>query len=149
MSDVSTSSPGCIRIAAVISHPIQHYAPVYRILARTPGIELRVFFCGENGVSRYRDEGFDADIAWNVPLTDGYAHDFLEPGRVLEGFGFNQVDSPRLNEALSRFTPDVVWIHGYGQRLAWRAWFWARGRARTVYTSVSYTHLTLPTILLV
>jgi len=120
-------------MAAVVSHPIQHFAPMFRDLAKTPGLDLRVFYCCEWGSKTYRDPGFGRDVAWDVPLLDGYEHEFLPIARPPRSLGFRDVDNPAVGERLSAFEPAAVWIHGYGHRTSWRVWKWARGRAKTLF----------------
>jgi len=33
------------RLAVVITHPIQHFVPLFARLAQMPDVELKVFFC--------------------------------------------------------------------------------------------------------
>jgi glycosyltransferase involved in cell wall biosynthesis len=121
------------RLAVVISHPIQYFSPLFQRLAAAPGVDLRVFYCCDWGVRAYRDPGFDATFSWDVPLLDGHDHEFLPIARRPAALGFREVDNPLVGERLARFAPDAVWIHGYGQRTQWRAWLWARGRARRIF----------------
>ena len=111
-----------IRMAAVVSHPIQHFAPMFRDLAQTPGLDLKVFYCCRWGVETYRDPGFGRDVIWDVPLLDGYAHEFLPIRRPPKSLGFREIDNPQVAERLEAFDPAVVWIHGYAQRTSWRVW---------------------------
>ena len=77
-----------IRLAVVISHPIQYFSPLFARLAATPGIDLKVFYCCDWGVREYRDPGFDTSFAWDIPLLDGYEHEFLPIMRRPENLGF-------------------------------------------------------------
>ena len=120
-------------MAAVVSHPIQHFAPMFRDLAQAPGLELRVYYCCDWGVESYRDPGFGCDFAWDVPLLEGYQHEFLPIRRKPRSLSFFEVDNPAVGRRLDDFRPSVVWIHGYAHRTSWRAWRWARGRARTLF----------------
>jgi len=122
-----------IRLAIVISHPIQHFAPMFRDLARTPGLELKVFYCCEWGVKPYRDPGFGRQIEWDIPLLEGYAYEFLPIARPPKTLTYRDVDNPDVGRRLEAFQPQVVWIHGYGHRTSWRVWRWARGRAKTLF----------------
>ena len=63
------------RFAAVISHPIQHYSPVFRALARVPGVAVKVFYFCDHGVRESFDQGFGQAFKWDVPLLDGYAYE--------------------------------------------------------------------------
>jgi glycosyltransferase involved in cell wall biosynthesis len=121
------------RFAVVISHPIQHYSPLFRALAEVPGLHVRVFYLCDHGVKESYDPGFGQSFAWDVPLLDGYEYEFLEPGMSLKSFSFFDVDSPRIVKRLNDFNPHALWIHGYGQLLSWRALLWARNRAAVIY----------------
>ena len=66
-----------VRLAYLVSHPIQYQAPLLRRIAQEPDIELTVFFGSDFSVRGYRDEGFGVDVKWDVPLLDGYRHEFL------------------------------------------------------------------------
>jgi glycosyltransferase involved in cell wall biosynthesis len=125
--------PKKFRFAAVISHPIQHYSPLFRELARLPGIDVRVIYLCDHGVRSSFDPGFGQSFQWDVPLLEGYEHEFLRPGFSPRTFGFREVDSPLVKQALDRFSPHAIWIHGYGQRISWRAADWARRRAALIY----------------
>ena len=69
------------RFAAVVSHPIQHFAPMFRNLAQVPGFDVKVFYCCDWGVHEYHDPGFGKTIEWDVPLLDGYTYEFLPIAR--------------------------------------------------------------------
>ncbi|MEM7357725.1 MAG: glycosyltransferase family 4 protein [Pseudomonadota bacterium] len=103
------------RLAVVISHPIQHFAPLYQEINRSEAVEIKVFFLAENGVTEFRDQQFAEDFKWDIPLLDGYEHQFLEPGKIIEKFTFLTMDSNKLVPALKAFRPDLIWLHGYAQ----------------------------------
>ncbi|NND00367.1 MAG: glycosyltransferase family 4 protein [Gammaproteobacteria bacterium] len=126
-----------VRLAVVISHPIQHFAPLYASLASEPAITLKVFFLAENGLGTYRDQQFATDVAWDIPLTAGYDHQFVDPGRVIGKFNFFTMDSPNLLSAMHHFDPHVIWLHGYAQLANWRVLFGSLGKRRIIYSSDS------------
>lgn len=121
------------RFAVVISHPIQHYSPLFRALAQVPGLHVKVFYLCDHGVRESFDPGFGQSFAWDVPLLDGYEYEFLRPGFSPERFGFLETDSPDLIKRIEDFKPHAMWIHGYGQRISWRALKWARGKTAIIY----------------
>ena len=108
-------------LAVIVSHPIQHFVPVYKYLAQHADIRIKVFFIGENGAYEYFDSQFNQTVKWDVPLTEGYDHEFLSPGRILKDYGFLSVDDASIVERLLAFKPDMIWLNGYGQRVNWRA----------------------------
>jgi glycosyltransferase involved in cell wall biosynthesis len=121
------------RFAAVISHPIQHYAPVFRELAQVRGIDVKVFYASDWAVKPTYDPDFQREFAWDVPLLSGYDHEFLPRNRRAAHQGFFEIDSPQLAPRLEAYSPHVVWIHGYGHRVSWRALGWARRRAAALF----------------
>ena len=121
------------RFAAVISHPIQHYSPIFRELAKVPGMEMRAFYSCDWGVKPTYDPEFGTSFAWDVPLLEGHDYEFLPRGRAPKDQSFFEIDNPRTAERLDTFAPHAVWIHGYGHRVCWRALRWTRDRAAAIY----------------
>jgi glycosyltransferase involved in cell wall biosynthesis len=119
-----------IRLAILVSHPIQHFAPWHRETAKISEIDLRVYFYCDWGVKEYLDPGFGTDVRWDVPLLDGYANEFLPIARRPQRLTFWDVDNPLVESALDRFQPDVVKLFGYAYRTNWRVARWARRNRR-------------------
>src|SRR5882724_880506 len=117
MSSESVHETGPVRLAYVVSHPIQYQVGLLRRIAREPGIDLTVFFCSDFSVHSYKDKGFGTAVEWDIPLLDGYKHIFLPRWRdtsspsstrpVSRGFFRHFRGSER------RPAFDAVWIHGY------------------------------------
>lgn len=122
-----------VRLAIVMSHPNQHFSPMFRELAKANEIGLKVFYCCDWGLHDYVDPGFGREFSWDVPLLDGYDSEFLPIRRRPEQLSFMQVDNPQVGQRLDLFRPDWVWVHGYSHRTAWRVRSWAQGRAKVVY----------------
>jgi glycosyltransferase involved in cell wall biosynthesis len=116
-----------VRLAILASHPIQHFAPWHRELAKLGDIDLKVIFYSRMGTSEaYFDPHFQTNVKWDVPLLDGYDCEFLPSSRNVQKLGFWEVDNPDVVEALDRFNPDVVKVFGYASRSNWRVASWAR-----------------------
>ena len=126
-----------VRLAVVVSHPTQHFVPLYAELASLGGVDLKVFYIGENGVKPTFDAQFGVNIEWDTPMLNGYSYEFVESGKVLSDFGFWSVDSPLLVEKLNAFDADVLWVHGYAQRANWRAIYSKKSNTKVLYTSDS------------
>jgi glycosyltransferase involved in cell wall biosynthesis len=109
-----------VRLAYLVSHPIQYQAPLLRRIAQEPDIDLTVFFGSDFSVRGYKDEGFGVGVKWDVPLLDGYRHEFLPTLRDNATVG---VASPLNYGILNRLRGgsghngesafDVLWVHGY------------------------------------
>ena len=76
---------GPVRVAYLVSHPIQYQAPLFRALAGS--VDLTVFFCHRHGVTPTYDREFGRVFQYDVPLLEGYrAHvPFVGQDRILTG----------------------------------------------------------------
>ncbi|MHA1569002.1 MAG: glycosyltransferase family 4 protein, partial [Alphaproteobacteria bacterium] len=61
-----------IRLAYLVSHPIQYQVPLLRRIAAEPGLSLTVFFCSDISLTQFQDPGFGHAVGWDIPLLDGY-----------------------------------------------------------------------------
>ena len=106
-----------VRLAYLVSHPIQYQAPLLRRIAQEPDIDLTVFFGSDFSLHEYKDEGFGVGVKWDVSLLDGYRYEFLP---VIHDNGTQTVTTPLNHGIMSRLrgqdgSPsfDVLWVHGY------------------------------------
>src|SRR5258708_34273767 len=65
-----------VRLAYLVSHPIQYQAPLLRRIAQEPDISLTVFFGSDFSVRGYKDEGLGVGVKWDVALLDGNRREF-------------------------------------------------------------------------
>lgn len=112
------------RIAYLVTHPIQYQAPLLRQVAADPAIAFKAFFGSNFSVANFIDPGFGREISWDVPLLDGYEHEFLpergKPMRPGEDPSFWRPFNRGLRARLAgQF--DVLWIHGYNHASHWQA----------------------------
>jgi len=100
-----------VRLAYLVSHPIQYQVPLLRRIAREPDIDLTVFYGSDFSVRGYRDEGFGVEMKWDIPLLEGYRYEMLP---VLRDTGTQTVAAPLNYGYLSRLRGyDLLWVHGY------------------------------------
>jgi glycosyltransferase involved in cell wall biosynthesis len=114
---MEATSPKAVRLAYLVSIPIQYQAPLLRRIAQEPGIELTVFYGSDYSVRKFQDEGFGVDVTWDVPLLDGYRYEFLP---ALYDNGTWSVMSPLSRGLFRRLQGrngepgfDLLWVHGY------------------------------------
>jgi len=114
------------RLAVVTTHPVQYYAPWFRHLAGVTGLDVRVFYLWDFGVTDRMDPTFGVRVTWDVPLLEGYLHEFVPNRSRQPGTGhFWGINNPDLQKRLASFDPDVVLCIGYNyatfvRLLAWR-----------------------------
>lgn len=60
------------RVLLIASNPVQYAAPIYRLMAQHPNLEILVAYCSLQGAEVGVDPEFGVEIAWDIPLLDGY-----------------------------------------------------------------------------
>lgn len=121
------------RVAYLVTHPIQYQAPMLRLIAAQPDIDLTVFFQSDFSLREYADAGFGQTVKWDVPLIDGFRHEFLpgfwRHGQITAHKPFSWGFARRLGRA--RF--DVLWVHGYARSANWAAMLCAKARGLKIF----------------
>ena len=121
----SSSHRAPVRLAYVVSHPIQYQAPLLRRIAREPGVDLTVFFGSDFSLRGYKDEGFGVQVAWDVPLLDGYRSELLprlrDTGTVSPLSPISRGILHRLRNPDGSPAFDALWVHGYASANALHA----------------------------
>ncbi|MFT3679152.1 MAG: glycosyltransferase family 4 protein [Ferruginibacter sp.] len=125
-----------LRIALVVSHPIQHFCPQYVSFAKNKDISLKVFFASALGYKKYEDESFKKEIVWGNLQLDKFDHVFLNGEVALRAD--KNLDAPSLDAELEKHNPDVVIVYGYFQKFQRRAYKWAnKNNKKLAYISDS------------
>lgn len=102
-----------MRLAIITTHPIQYYAPVFKLLARR--CDLKVFYTwGQESTKPKFDPGFGKTIEWDIPLLDGYDHEFLTNTSKLPGsHHFKGIINPDAFRRIDAFQPDAILVYGW------------------------------------
>lgn len=104
-----------IRLAIISTHPIQYYAPVFKLLSEK--IELKVFYTnGNQSVDKF-DEGFKRKISWDLPLLEGYNYEFLKNTSKNSGtHHFKGIINPDGIDCIKKFQPDAILVYGWSNQ---------------------------------
>lgn len=102
------------RLAVVVSHPIQYSVPLYQRLARRDDVKVKVFFTWHAGTEPVEDRGFRRQVAWDIPLTEGYEFELVDnissdPGT----HRFLGLRNPSLMNRIMEWHPDLVLVTGW------------------------------------
>lgn len=107
------------KLAIILSHPIQYYAPWFQALNADPEIQLRVFYLwnfgvAASGVAASVDRDFGQTIEWDVPMLDGYDYEWVtntsnQPGT----HHIRGLQNPTLIAQVQAYQPDVVLLMNY------------------------------------
>ena len=114
------------RLVILQTHPIQYYAPLYKVLAQRGVVDVHVLYLTDAGAVPHLDEKFGTQFHWDIPLLEGYPYTVLQPGTPIQGRNVLQRDAPGLLAELERLAPDWILIYGYSGKYIWKAVAWAK-----------------------
>jgi glycosyltransferase involved in cell wall biosynthesis len=110
------------RVLAIASHPVQYMAPLFRLMAKQPALNLQVAYCSLRGAATAGyDPDFQAAVQWDVPLLDGYPWVEL-PNKGSGNQSFWGLRNPGLRELIRTGQFDAVLCYvGYRSASFWIA----------------------------
>jgi glycosyltransferase involved in cell wall biosynthesis len=115
-----------IRLAYLVTHPIQYQAPLLRRIAEDRDIDLTVFYGSDLSTKVFRDAEFDRVIKWDVPLLNGYRYEFLPAIGRTDRLSFWRPFNYGLGKRLKAGRFDALWVHGYARWSHWVAMLMAK-----------------------
>jgi len=109
------------RVLIVSSHPVQYSAPLYRLMARHPKLDILVAYCSLQGAEKGFDPGFGIEVAWDIPLLEGYPWVHVPNRSPRPGLGrFWGLFNPKLWQIISQNHWDAIVIYtGYVYASFW------------------------------
>ncbi|MGB0712933.1 MAG: glycosyltransferase family 4 protein [Gammaproteobacteria bacterium] len=104
-----------VRIAYVLSHPIQYQVPMLRAIAEQDDMEVTVFYGLDTVSGGSFDKQFGQQVKWDIPLLDGYRYEFLPQLLPSKAPGTLLPINSGLRSRLREGGFDMVWLHGWGR----------------------------------
>lgn len=103
-----------MRLAIITTHPIQYYAPVFKLLNETQQVNVKVFYTwGEHAVEKY-DPGFGKNIDWDIPLLQGYNYEWVKNISTDPGsHHFKGIINPELITQIDTWQPGAILVFGW------------------------------------
>ena len=119
-----------LRLAIVSTHPIQYYAPIFQALARSNTLIPRVFYTwSQTAAAAVSDPGFAQVITWDIPLLEGYEHEFVENVAIRPGTDhFRGLRNPGLKQAIEAWGANAVLVFGWNLESHLEALRYFKGR---------------------
>src|SRR6185437_5176999 len=119
-----------LQLAIVSTHPIQYYAPIFQTLARSTTLAPRVFYTwSQTSSAAVADTGFDRAITWDIPLLEGYEHEFVPNLAARPGTDhFDGLRNPGLIPAIESWGAEAVLVFGWNLHSHLRALRHFKGR---------------------
>lgn len=102
------------KLAIITTHPIQYYAPVFKLLNKNANIAIKVFYTLDTGNPQKYDHGFGKTVSWDIPLLDGYGYELVNNTAHRPGSNhFYGVINPTLTVRVSEWQPDAILVYGW------------------------------------
>lgn len=120
-----------MRLAIATSHPIQYYAPLFREL--TKSVDLEVFYAHKATPAQQAAAGFGQAFDWDIDLTSGYSHRFLNNVAMRPGVDhFGGCDTPEIGARLAEGRFDALLVFGWNLKSSIQAVLAAKRRGLPV-----------------
>ena len=118
-----------MRILYCLTHPIQYQSPLVRYLYGH-GVDIEMCYASDATGRAFFDAGFGKQIAWDIPLLEGYPHQVLnaEEPRGTHGTQVTHY-ATQLDRLIQEKKPGAVWVHGWAHPFTAAAWMVARRHA--------------------
>jgi glycosyltransferase involved in cell wall biosynthesis len=114
-----------MRLAVVVSHPIQYFSPLFRALSKM--VELDVFYAHRASMADQAAAGFGVEFDWDTDLLSGHRHVFLNNVSRSPGTShFFGCDTPEIGSWLAKGNYTAVLVMGWHLKTFWQAIFAAR-----------------------
>ena len=120
---------------------MQYATPLYRLYSADPRLDVTVAYCSLQGAAPGIDPEFGVEVAWDIPLLDGYKwvhpkNISLRPGLR----GFFGLLNPGLWRLIRRERFDIVVCYGWRTASSWIAAAAAKSsEAALVFTTDAHT----------
>ncbi|GAA3975260.1 glycosyltransferase family 4 protein [Mucilaginibacter dorajii] len=103
-----------MRLAIITTHPIQYYAPVFKLLHEKQEISIKVFYTwGEKALEKF-DPGFGKTIAWDIPVLEGYPYEWVKNTSTKPGsHHFKGIINPHLITQIEVWQADAILVFGW------------------------------------
>lgn len=101
------------KLAIISTHPIQYYAPVFKLLAQQ--LNIKVFYTwGKQVLENKYDPGFKREITWDIPLLEGYEYHFTQNDAKKPGSHHSKgIINPNLIAEIKEFAADAILVYGH------------------------------------
>lgn len=103
------------KLAIITTHPIQYYAPIFKLLHQRQNIAIKVFYTvGQQFFLAKHDPGFGKKVSWDVPVLEGYPYAWAVNTSANAGTrSFKGIVTPGLIRQVNDWQPDAVMVIGW------------------------------------
>jgi glycosyltransferase involved in cell wall biosynthesis len=102
------------KLAIITTHPIQYYAPIFKMLHERKNINIKVFYTWGQSATQKHDPGFNKPVNWDIPLLDGYPYEWvINTAKKPGSHRFSGIITPLLSDQVLAWRPDAVLFFGW------------------------------------
>ena len=100
------------RLAIIHTHPVQYNVPWFIELQKI--FDIKVFYTWVQTHQGYWDKKFRRFVKWDIPLTEGYGHEFVKnySPRPTPNTLWGTIN-PKLIHKIKTFRPDMLLVYGW------------------------------------
>jgi len=113
-----------LKVAILISHPIQHEVPFFQALSQDKSIDLDVIYYSSEGVNSFNVFGLKG-ITYGIPMLEGYNAILLKNISPFSNYKLRYI-SPGIIKVLKRCRYDHVLLYGYNSPTSLLALWYCR-----------------------
>ena len=117
------------KLAIIITHPIQYYSPLFKLISDRNRIKIKVFYTWEQSKEKVFDKKFGKEIKWDIPLLEGYDYTFIKNIAKNPGSGqFKGVINPSLTKEIENWKADAILVYGWNHQSHFKAMRYFKGK---------------------
>jgi glycosyltransferase involved in cell wall biosynthesis len=110
------------KLAIIITHPIQYYSPLFKLISERNKILIKVFYTWEQSKNKVYDKKFGKEIKWDIPLLEGYEYKFVKNKAKNPGSGnYWGVVNPTLIMEIEEWQADALLVFGWNHHSHFKA----------------------------
>lgn len=122
------------KLAIISTHPIQYYAPVFKLLTERKVVKVKVFYTWEKAKDSFFDPKFKQEIKWDIPLLEGYEYTFVKNTSTEQGSHHRKgILNPTLNREVAEWQPDALLIFGWNFDSHFKAMRYFKGKTPVLF----------------
>ncbi|MDF9798350.1 glycosyltransferase involved in cell wall biosynthesis [Catalinimonas alkaloidigena] len=126
------------KLAILTTHPIQYYAPVFRMLAASPAVNIKIFYT-RGAQEESFDKGFGRQVKWDIPLLEGYDYLFLKNSSKDPGtHHFRGIVNPYLINEVTAWGANALLVFGWSNRSHLKALRYFKGKIPVYFRGDSH-----------
>jgi glycosyltransferase involved in cell wall biosynthesis len=115
------------------THPIQYRAPVFQAMQRLAPDSFEVIYASDFSVRGYKDAGFGASFAWDLPLLSGYAQRVLGNETERKADHWSGLTARGVDALIGELKPSAVLMSSMSYAYNWAAYWGALRRGIPIW----------------